>query len=134
MGCFSARPAFAPPAKWHGQYVAVFFSRKKRVFEQKELLLSGNLAIIFSAKLMVHGVKYMSLLLIHFWSPVSEKSLSFFPFPKENVLKNLMVVAVIGFFLSSSSPSCCPLTFAENEPLLFFGRMEEFPGGRGSKV
>ncbi len=62
MGCFSARPAFAPPAKWHGQYVAVFFSRKKRVFEQKELLLSGNLAIIFSAKLMVHGVKDMSLL------------------------------------------------------------------------
>ena len=89
MGCFSARPSFAPPAKWHGQYVAVFFPRKKRVFEQKEVLLSGkmrdfrDLAIVFSAKLMVHGVKDMSLLLIHFWSPVSEKSLSLFPCPKE---------------------------------------------------
>ncbi len=89
MGCFSARPVFAPPAKWHGQYVAVFFSRKKRVFEQKKLLLSGerrdfrDLTIVFSAKLMVHGVKDMSLLLIHFWSPVSEKSMSLFPCPKE---------------------------------------------------
>ena len=92
-----------------------------------------DLAIVFSAKLMVHGVKDMSLLLIHFWSPVSEKSLSFFPFPKENVLKNLMVVAVIGFFLSSSFLPVARSRSPKMSHCCFLGEWKSFREGEAQR-